>query len=282
MIVSLTINAILLLVKLMAGLIIKSKTLIADAVHSLSDLLTDIIAIVGQRLSKAEPDFEHPYGHGKIEYITSMVIGTLIMIIGIGLIASAINSNLMASYSINIIYILLIIIIIKFVLSRYVTFYGQKYNNNILIASGKESMADALSSIGVLITILLFPLSQYIPIFKYVDVIGCIIISAFIIKTAINILIVNINAILGEKEQNEEITERIKALILSVTDVNRIDRLNLIKYGSYYSALVYVSIDSNKTFKESHDIAHLIEKTLLSNTDYIKYAIVHVSPYKKY
>ncbi len=281
MIISLIGNCFLVTLKFIFGIMFNFKTLIADAMHSLSDLFVDIICIGGQKLASSDTDKEHPYGHGKIEYITSIIIGTVIMIVGLGLIVDAINSEtVIPTANYIIITVIAIVIIIKYLLSKYLISNGIKYKNNILIASGNESLADVLSSVGVLITVLLSRLSNQVEIFKYADKIGCIIISLFIIRTAIIILKDNINAILGEREQDEEYINKIKEEIMGIEGVLKVDNIILIKYGSYYIASIYVSVDENRSFKEAHAIAHRVEEKLLYNNFCIGYAIVHINPYK--
>lgn len=280
MVISLLGNTFLVILKLVFGFIFHFKTLIADAIHSLSDLSTDIISIIGQKMAKADTDREHPYGHGKIEYITSIIIGTIIMIIGISLIVNAINTKVTIFINNYIIIIVLIVIIVKYLLSRYVIYNGEKYKNNILLASGNESMADVLSSIGVLITILLSNLHEYHDLFKYADKIGCIIISLFIIKTSFKILKQNINALLGENELDKAYLNKIKKVIKEVEGVNKIDNMILLKYGSYYIASLHISVNENCSLKKSHDIAHRVEEKLLTSDYNIKYAIVHINPDK--
>ena len=280
MVISLIGNAFLVVLKFIFGIIFNVKVLIADAIHSLSDLSTDVICIVGQKMAKADTDKEHPYGHGKMEYITSIIVGTIIMIMGMGLIVDAFNSKINLITNNYIIIVVIIVIIVKYILSRYVIKNGLKYKNNILIASGNESLADVLSSLGVLITVILANLTKYVEIFKYADKMGSIIISIFIIRTAINILKQNINAILGEREQDEEYINKIKDIINNIDGVKKIDNMILIKYGSYYIASLYVSVDESNTFRESHNIAHRVEEDLLNGNYGIRYAMVHINPYK--
>ncbi|MDD2490206.1 MAG: cation diffusion facilitator family transporter [Bacilli bacterium] len=282
MIISLLVNSFLVILKLIVGLIFNLQTLIADSVHSLSDMMTDIIAIIGQKISKSESDNSHPYGHGKIEYITSIVIGSIIMILGLSLIYHAVNMKINVTIYNNIVVgVVLLIIISKYSLSQYVIRNAKKYKSNILMASGKENLADVLSSVAVLITVLLYKLSSYVSIFKYADKLGCIIISLFIIKTAFQILKDNIITLLGERENDELVIKETKNLIYEVEGIKEIDELILMKYGSYYNTSLKISVDANSSLRESHQIAHAVETKLLENNRKIKYVIVHINPYEK-
>lgn len=282
MIVSIVVNFILIVIKLVVGIISNYKSLVADAVHSFSDMSTDLVAIFGQWLAVKKADDKHPYGHGKIEYITSIIIGGFILALGIGLINSTITGNIAPSKYTNIALIVVIItIILKYGLAKYVYYKGKIDNNSILLASAQENMADVLSSIGVFITITLSMLTKYVPIFKYADKVGGLIISLLIIKTSFNILRDNINAIIGEREQNQNVIDKIKNIILSISDVLSIDDLVVMKLGSYYQIILDVGLDSKMTLKDAHNVAHKIEKELIDSNLKIKYVTVHINPSAK-
>ncbi|MDD2519141.1 MAG: cation diffusion facilitator family transporter, partial [Bacilli bacterium] len=154
MITSLLTNAFLVVIKIIFGLIGKSGALIVDAVHSLSDLATDLFSIVGIKLSSKPADKKHPYGHGRLEYLTSIGIGLIIGIVGIYIIYNSVNRKVVIPKTF-ILYILFFDIIVKLILSRYIIRKGKEYKNNILISSGHESKMDVLSTgIVILSTIL--------------------------------------------------------------------------------------------------------------------------------
>lgn len=282
MIVSIVVNFILIVIKLVVGIISNYKSLVADAIHSFSDMSTDLVAIFGQWLAVKKADDKHPYGHGKIEYITSIIIGGFILALGIGLINSTIIGNIAPSKYTDIALIVVIItIILKYGLAKYVYYKGKIDNNSILLASAQENMADVLSSIGVFITITLSMLTKYVPIFKYADKVGGLIISLLIIKTSFNILRDNINAIIGEREQNQNVIDKIKNIILSISDVLSIDDLVVMKLGSYYQIILDVGLDAKMTLKDAHNVAHKIEKELIDSNLKIKYVTVHINPSAK-
>ena len=179
MFISVIVNIVLSIIKVVFGVIFKCNSLAADGIHSFSDLTTDFIAIIGNKLSLKPADKEHPFGHGKMEYITSIIIGAFVLILGFSLIVETYNNELVIP---NLIVALVSIftIISKYILSRFVYNRGIKYKNNILIASGSESKTDVLSSIVVLISIILMQFSEVIQILKYSDLIATIVVSLFI------------------------------------------------------------------------------------------------------
>ena len=159
MISSIIVNTLLSLLKIIFGFISKSGALIADGIHSLSDLLTDFFAIFGNFMAKKPADLEHPYGHGKIEYLTSIGISLVILFLGFNIISSSANSKALSS-SLIVIIVSVVTIIFKYLLSSYIIKKGYLYKNNILIASGKESKADVISSLVVFISAILVYFSK--------------------------------------------------------------------------------------------------------------------------
>ncbi|MFA5407347.1 MAG: cation diffusion facilitator family transporter [Bacilli bacterium] len=280
MLVSIIVNTILVIIKFVMGVISNYKSLVADAIHSFSDLSTDVVAIFGQWLATKKADDEHPYGHGKIEYVTSLIIGAAIMILGVSMISSTITGELVESrHRLVALAAVAVTIVLKYILAKYVYHKGKKINNSILIASSEENMSDVLSAISVFITILLSMFKDLVPIFKYADKVGGIIISILIIKTAYNILKDNIKAIIGECENNEEIIYQIKGLIMSISEVLSIDNLVVMKFGSYYQIVLEAGVDANCKLEKAHDIAHNIEQELINSDLKVKYVSVHINPY---
>lgn len=275
---SLIVNILLTLTKFVFGLIYKSKVLVADGIHSLSDLATDVVSIYGSKLSLKPADNEHPYGHGKIEYLTSIVIGAVILALALSLLGNSLNAkNTIASNMV--LYVTIFTILAKYLISRYILSKGVKYKSNLLIASGKESRSDVISSAIVIITYFLSKLSSYSKIFLYSDTIGTFIIGLIILKTAYRILKENIVSILGEIEQDEEYLDKIREIILENSEVVNIEELNIIKYGHYYQANITINMDSDVTLEDACLVSNRIKKKLINKKTRISYAKISINPY---
>ena len=275
---SLIVNILLTLTKFVFGLIYKSKVLVADGIHSLSDLATDVVSIYGSKLSLKPADNEHPYGHGKIEYLTSIVIGAVILALALSLLGNSLNAkNTIASNMV--LYVTIFTILAKYLISRYILSKGVKYKSNLLIASGKESRSDVISSAIVIITYFLSKLSSYSKIFLYSDTIGTFIIGLIILKTAYRILKENIVSILGEIEQDEEYLDKIREIILENSEVVNIEELNIIKYGHYYQANITINMDSDVTLEDACLVSDRIKKKLINKKTRISYAKISINPY---
>lgn len=278
MFISMIVNFSLSLLKVITGIIFLSGALMADGIHSFSDLTTDVFAIVGNKLSNKPADEKHPFGHGKLEYLTSMAIGLLIIVVGLGLIYNSFNKEIVIP-SVIVVIVSLFTIITKFILSRYIIKKGKEYNNTILIASGKESSADVISSVVVLVSVIFMKLSDIIEIFKYADTIATIIVGIFIVKVGFDVLRENISYILGEQETSEELLNKITDIITKEKLVVGIDKLVMIKYGAYFKIVAEVSMDENLTLKCSHDAVERIEQNLKKYDERNRYITIHVNPY---
>ena len=275
---SLIVNILLTLTKFVFGIIYKSKVLVADGIHSLSDLATDVVSIYGSKLSLKPADNEHPYGHGKIEYLTSIVIGAVILALALSLLGNSLNAkNTIASNMV--LYVTIFTILAKYLISRYILSKGVKYKSNLLIASGKESRSDVISSAIVIVTYFLSKLSSYSKIFLYSDTIGTFIIGLIILKTAYRILKENIVSILGESEQDEEYLDKIREIILENSEVVNIEELNIIKYGHYYQANITINMDSDVTLEDACLVSDRIKKKLINKKTRISYAKISINPY---
>ncbi len=275
---SLIVNVLLTLTKFVFGLIYKSKVLVADGIHSLSDLATDIVSIYGSKLSLKPADTEHPYGHGKIEYLTSIVIGAVILALALSLLGNSLNAKTTITSNM-VLYVTIFTILAKYLISRYILSKGVKYKSNLLIASGKESRSDVISSAIVIITYFLSKLSSYSKIFLYSDTIGTFIIGLIILKTAYRILKENIVSILGEIEQDEEYLDKIREIILENSEVVNIEELNIIKYGHYYQANITINMDSDVTLEDACLVSDRIKKKLINKKTRISYAKISINPY---
>ena len=280
MLFSMSANAFLALIKIIFGIMFSSVALISDGIHSLSDLFTDVVALIGNYLALKPADKEHPYGHGKIEYLTSLIIGVIIIIVGIEVVINSFNKDIITPSSV-VILVSFVTIIIKLLLSNYLIRQGKKRKNNILVASGLESRMDVLSSIIVMISLILIQFSKTIEIFKYCDILASIIIAIFIILSGIKIIKENVSIVLGEQETDEEYIEKVSDIIKNVDGVLGIESLVLMKYGHKYNLNLIVNMDGDITITESHIIADNIENNIKKEYEKIEYINIHIEPYNE-
>lgn len=270
---SLIVNTILVILKIIFGFVGSSSALIADGFHSLSDLTTDVISIIGLKAATRKADKKHPYGHGKIEYLLCILIGIVIIFLGGTLIIESFTKENNAPKTIVMI-VTIITILTKYLIAKYISKKGEFLNSSILTASGEESLADVYSSIVVLIS---YFISQ---IYPYADKIATIIIAVLIISTGLKILKENISSILDEKESNPEVIEQIKKIINEQKQIIKYNNLRLIKFGSYYKCELTIFIDGNQTIVNSNNLVETLKKEITKNNEKIKYINIYVKPYR--
>lgn len=276
MVVSMIVNVFLSLIKIISGILGSCNSLIADGIHSISDLSTDIIAIIGNKLSLKPADNKHPYGHGKIEYLTSLIISIVILFLGFSIIYNTINRQTVIP-KVWVLIVSFITIISKYFLSSFIIKQGKRINSTILIASGYESKSDAVGSIGVFLSVIVMHLSSYINIFKYADKVATIIIAILIIKTGFNILKENIGLLLGEQLIDEDYLQKIKNIIYEEEDL-KIKKIHILRNGPYNHLVATITMNNFMSLEDAHDKIDLIELKVKEYDEKIKYVTIHVEP----
>ena len=199
------VNIILVVFKSLIGLFTNSIAIILDAVNNLSDTLSSGITIIGMKLSAKKPDKEHPYGHGRIEYIASVLIAIIVLLAGVSSLKESIMKVINpeeATYTIPSLSIILVGVFVKFFFGRYVKNKGKALNSGSLIASGVDAISDSVISFSTFIAAIV----SFIWHFSIEGYLG-IVISVLILKTAIEILRDSINEVIGIRADSEIIID---------------------------------------------------------------------------
>lgn len=273
---SFLVNLVLSILKLIGSFIGGSITLLADAIHCMSDMFTDVISIIGSKLSNKKPDKEHPYGHGRIEYLTSIVMSIFIIILSISTLITSIkgekfNTNIYA------VIILIVSIISKFILSDYLIKKSKELNSNIILLNGMETRYDTYSSMLALLFVLLSLISNK-GILKYADIIGGVIISLLTIKVGIKLLLSNISSIIGEVDYNKDKINLINSVILEQKEIKSIRRTTLLKMGTYYKVILDLNINGDIVLNDMYEIEKKIKIDLKKLDLNIRYVTVNFKP----
>ena len=279
LLVSVFVNVGLVICKLIIGFLGSSKALIANAIHSLTDLITDGIAIIGNNFSMRPADSKHPYGYGQIEYVTNIIVGLVILILGISQIINAFSGDIDIPSNI-IIYTSIIAIAVKYTLAKYITIKGKEYKSGILIVSGFESKADALTTLFVIISSLLSKLTVYNDLYKYSDNVCTFVIGIYISYVSLKILKENAFDLIDKVEDNQELINKIKKKILKNEEIKDITSLSLIKYGTYYTANLEIALNKNIKLKDIKEINKRLEKQLVNRRTRISYLVLSTTVYE--
>ena len=221
-------NILLATFKAAVGFLSNSIAIILDAVNNLSDAMSSVVTIIGAKLGARKPDKKHPLGHGRVEYISSMIVAAIVLYAGITSLVESVKKIIQpetANYNIADILIITVAIVVKIILGRYVKQQGEKVNSGALIASGADASFDAVLSASVLASTVIF-LIWGISLEAYVGVI----ISVVIIKAGFEMMSDTLNDIIGHRG-DAEISKKIKALLNEEPEVRGAYDLVLFDYG---------------------------------------------------
>ena len=227
-IIGIAANIFLAAFKAAVGLISNSIAVTLDAVNNLSDALSSVITIIGAKLANRRPDKKHPLGHGRIEYLSAMIVSAIVLYAGIASIVESIKKIIhpeTADYSAPALIIIASAVIVKIILGRYVKAQGKRANSKALIDSGSDALFDAILSASVLISAIIY-ITTDVSLEAYVSVI----ISAFIIKSGIEMITETFNDILGHRADSE-LTTKIKQILCEEPEVRGAYDLVLTNYG---------------------------------------------------
>jgi len=257
--ISILVNTALFAFKYWAGVVSGSIALMADAWHTLSDSISSLVVILGGRLSAKKADKDHPFGHGRWELVSSIIIAVFLGVIGFGFITDSI-SNLSARESANFGTLALVVtiasILVKELLAQYAFYMGRKSGNSTVKADGWHHRTDALSSLVILVGIL------FKNQFWWIDAILGILVSLMIFYAAYKILMEAVHKILGEVP-GEELIEEIKSLIRTLYAYELYPHhFHIHNYISSQELTFHIKIDNHLSVEAGHAIATSIEELL--------------------
>ncbi|MCI5723943.1 MAG: cation diffusion facilitator family transporter [Erysipelotrichaceae bacterium] len=244
-ILGIVVNLLLAAFKAVIGLLSGSIAIVLDAVNNVSDAFSSIITIVGTKLAGRKPDHKHPFGYGRIEYLSALVISLIIMYAGITSLIEAVKSILnpsTPSYTVVGLIIIFVAVLAKFFMGMYVKKTGERLNSGSLIASGEDSRMDSIISASTLVAAILF-LTLHINIEAYLAVV----ISIMIIKAGYEIVASTISTILGERADGG-VSAHIKRIVMEFEGVHGVYDLFLNNYGpNTMNGSLHIEVDDNMT-----------------------------------
>jgi len=262
--------------KIAAGVIYSSQSLIADGIHSLSDLATDIVVLVGVRYWSAPPDSSHPYGHAKIESIVTAIIGLALVLVGGGIAWDAVLSLLHGQGKEQIglpaLVIAVVSIVLKEALYHWTRLCGQKIGSSALEANAWHHRSDAISSIPVVIAI---GIRYFYPSLYFADSAGALLVSTFIVHAAWSIMRPTFDEL---TDANPADTAGIRKICLSVPGTNKVHAIRARKYGKQLQVDLHLLVFPQMTVMRGHAVAKEVQKRLIESNLDIADAIIHIEP----
>ena len=279
------INVLLVILKFAFGIIGRSSAMVADAVHSLSDLITDVVVIVFVKLSNKPQDKDHDYGHGKYETLATAFIGLALLAVGVMIlyggvekIFAALRGEPLPEPGMIALIAALLSIVLKEWCYRFTVKVGRDTGSQAVVANAWHHRSDAFSSIGTLIGIAgAFFLGEN---WRILDPIAAIVVGLFIIKVSIELIIPGLNELL-EKSLPDEEEAKILQIITSNQSIKDPHNLKTRKIGANIAIDVHIRLDENMTVKESHAITVDIENKIRQEYGPATHITLHVEPYKK-
>ena len=276
------VNVVLLLFKFVAGIVGHSAAMVADAVHSLSDFVTDIIVLVFIRISAKPQDKSHDYGHGKYETLAMALIGVALLIVAIGIVYHGVvkitiwmNGEQLDAPGMLALWAALLSILFKEVVYRYSILKARQLQSQAVEANAWHHRSDALSSVGTAIGIggAIFLGQRW----TVLDPIASVIVGAFIIKVAVVLLRDGIGDLM-EQSLPDAVEEEILQLAATVPGVVEPHELRTRRIGNHYAIELHVLMDGNLTLREAHDKASEVEELLRNRYGEETHVAVHVEP----
>lgn len=283
--VGIIVNIILAVLKFTAGTIGRSSAMVADAVHSISDLITDLVVLLGLKFVGTPADSGHDYGHGKFETLSTAVIGMILCVIGAGMFWDGIVKIVLAGYGSKIdrpawlvCYIAGFSLAAKEWLYRYTVNNGKRINSQAVIANAWHHRSDAFSSFGVMIGICgAIVLGEK---WRILDPLAAVIVSAVIIKVGGSIFMRDMNDLL-EGSINQEKKAVIFRIISDTQGVINPHNLKTRMIGSNIAVDIHIRVDRKLNIVQAHNIATLVEERIKQTFGQESFVSVHMEPAEK-
>ena len=278
--VSIIVNMVLSLLKLLAGLIASSGAMVSDAVHSASDVFSTIIVMIGVQVSGRQSDKDHQYGHERLECVASIVLAVILCITGCGIGYKGIRTILDGHYEelaipgILALAAAVLSIIVKEWMFWYTRAAAKKINSGALMADAWHHRSDSLSSVGALIGI--FGSRMGYPV---LDSAASVVISIFIMKAAYDIFKDAVDKMV-DKACDDETIERMRQVIHSQSGVLGIDVLRTRLFGNKIYVDIEIAADGGQTLNETHAVAECVHHAIEEHSPNVKHCMVHVNPYR--
>ena len=278
-IVTIISNILLTIVKLLAGIFAHSSAMVSDAVHSLSDVLSTVVVIVGVKMASKEADEDHPYGHERLECVAALILSIMLLATGVGIGIIGIK-NIVLGNNLSVpggiaLYAAILSIAVKEAMYWYTRGVAKEINSGALLADAWHHRSDSLSSIGSFIGVLGARMG-----YVYLDSVASIIICIFVIKVAIDIFMDSVEKMV-DKSCDEDVITQIRDIVSKNSSVIAIDHLRTRKFGGMAYVDIDISVDRSLSIEEAHNISHKVHKDVEKKLSFVKHCRVHVNPFLK-
>ena len=268
-------NLSLFFLKIVIGNIMGSIAIISDAFNNLSDTGSSLVSVIGAKLSNKKPDKEHPFGHGRFEYISSLIVSFIIILVGVELFKTAAEKIFdpeIVSFSPIMILILMLSVSVKIWMYSYNKYLGERIDSGILLATAKDSLNDVISTSAVIVTTVI---AKFINVMWLDGVVG-VVVSLIIMKSGVDIARDTVGMLLGTPPEKETV-DKIKKIIMSGEHIAGVHDLIVHDYGpGRRMASVHAEVPDNADIVKIHEIIDELERKI--DEEMGIHTVIHMDP----
>lgn len=275
-IVGIILNLIIAAAKVFVGILFGSISIQADGINNFSDAGSQIISLISFKMASKPADKEHPFGHARIEYVASMIVSFFVLLIGFNLMSESVTKLISGESGMEFSYLMIVVLVISIIVKLWLCIFNRrlanKINSSVMKATSADSLSDALATLAVLVSMVIFKLTG----FAYADSIMGIIVAIIILIAGVNILNDTKNSILGHAADPETV-EDIQKVIEDYPGALGIHDMVVHNYGpGIVIASLHIEVDGSKNIFDTHDMIDNIEKALYERLNIM--ATIHMDP----
>ncbi len=271
------VNVVLIIIKLWVGLLSKSQALIADGIHSFSDLFSDFVVIVGLKWGRKTEDEAHPFGHGRIETISSMIVGLLLFLVGVGIGYKALHSiysHTASNPGWGAIGAAAFSIVLKEVLYWYTIAVGRRIKSSVIIGNAWHHRTDALTSVAVLIGVT----ATYVnPSWQMADSLAALVVTVFVLRVGVKLIWEALKELIDTAPEAKVIAD-FAEVAMGVDGVRQVHDIRARLSGSQIFVEMDIVVKPDLTVRQGHDVAVLVKRAIMERFADVTRVKIHVDP----
>ena len=263
-------NMIVASLKLGTGILFSFSTLISDSIQSFIDFFTDVVSLIANKIGKRRANKTYPFGYGQVYYLSNLLTGILLFLIGIFIVYQVFTSKVKFVPNLVILLILIIALLLKYIVIMLLQKNIKSTKSELMVESYKESRTDFISTCTVILVLLLSFFEEYLPKFINIDKLGSICMAAYVFYISIKMIVANIRGVLINDIDNEEVKEEILKELEHFKQF-KIKSVKVIKISYYYSVFLQIDVNNDIKIKDFIKIERKIKSRLRTTNQLIKF-----------
>lgn len=263
-------NMIVAFLKLGTGILFSFSTLISDSIQSFIDFFTDVVSLVANKIGKRRANKIYPFGYGQVYYLSNLLTGILLFLIGIFIVYQVFTSKVKFVPNLVILLILIVALLLKYIVIMLLQKNIKSTKSELMVESYKESRTDFISTCTVILVLLLSFFEEYLPKFINIDKLGSICMAIYVFYISIKMIVANVRGILINDIDNEEVKEEILKELDHFKQF-KIKSVRVIKISYYYSVFLQIDVNNDIKIKDFIKIERKIKSCLRSTNQLIKF-----------